>query len=206
MAFAAWLKFPSVIPICFESLVSGERGGSDIILRQTIWNLILKLKISTSVNNIIQSVEKERQSSETLNKGTAGRYLKEIDEKTHQKIAADTSDYMRVFGYGRLWSDNFEKFTSYLDDCHYVSEFDEIFQKRTLQLVQNKNNSQPLLIESVEDFNIILFETEYYIVPQGRPINFEQLKSLDYPYRSAHLLFLYNMLSTDKNLIKLWPP
>lgn len=173
--FSPWLKFSNVIPISYEELIPVTRGGKPNSQSKTIWSLMLKLKRSGRVKEIIENINSNSPSSATFSQGLSGSYQAVINQKVHQRLSKLPMDFMTKYGYDRLWTKDFNDFKNYKDKNYFKSKNVEFYRGKRLKLFESNNNSTPVLIKVIEDYNIVLYNQHYWGVQHGTEINFSEL-------------------------------
>ena len=147
--FAAWLSFPSVIPVSYEELVGPRGGGSAERQRALIWSLQLKLQVAGVPDEIAATLYNPR--SETFRTGRAGDYRSVLPQEARRQLALLASDYLEVFGY----SADFEA-----GNPIYPRRADE-FRQRPLVIKHQK--LAPLLMEQdFLGFNLVLYKDKFF--------------------------------------------
>jgi hypothetical protein len=97
MDFAPWLDCTNVIPLSYEEIVGTQGGGNSEAQRKLIWSLQLKLHVPGDPTTHGAGIYD--QDSPTFFKGSIGRYLKSLDQKTFDKAQLLPQDFMTRFGY-----------------------------------------------------------------------------------------------------------
>jgi hypothetical protein len=95
--YAAWLDFPSVIPVSFEELVGSRGGGDDREQEDVIWSLQLKLHVPGTVQKYCEQIF--NPNSPTFNKGRIGAHKEVFSKSVTKKLKTLPQDVMHVFGY-----------------------------------------------------------------------------------------------------------
>ena len=193
--FSPWLKFSNVIPISYEELIPVTRGGKPDSQSKTIWSLMLKLKRSGCLKEIIENINSNSQSSATFSTGLSGSYQAVINQKVHQRLSKLPMDFMTKYGYERLWSKDFNDFKNYKEKNYFKSENVEIYRSKKLKLFESNNNFTPVLIKVIENYNIVLYNQRYWGVQHGTKINFAELDPANFALCDT---------SMDKLLFKLF--
>ena len=147
--FAAWLSFPSVIPVSYEELVGPRGGGSAERQRALVWSLQLKLQVAGVPDEIAERLYNPR--SETFRTGRAGDYRSSLPPEARRQLGLLAPDYLEVFGY-------FADFEGSNDI--YPRRADEFRQR---PLVIERQKLAPLMMEQdFLGFNLVLYKDKFF--------------------------------------------
>ena len=163
VAFAPWLDFPNVIPVCFEELVGPKGGGSLEAQARTVWSLQLKLHVPGAP--VYFSEAAFYTGTLTFNNGQTGNHKLQLRPHHLQKLAAFPQDFMQRFGY------------DINDECGpgYLPRHVDLFRRRPLRLGTNdfgagelprRENAPDDRIYAYRGYLVAKHDDRYYGVPR----------------------------------------
>jgi len=148
--YIAWFSIRNVIPVSFEELVGAAGGGSDDEQRRLIWSVQLKLQAGGQPDVIARDLYD--RASPTFHTGQIGSWRQHFDRTIQRLFAGLHQDFMAQMGY------NAKARTPY--SVHRGK-----FRRRPLYVAGVSVEHQPILVESLEDFNIVHFRRRYFALP-----------------------------------------